>query len=129
MLRNIAADPNDTEREAQTISEEYERLKSAVEERIAWITRMISGIAYAIGSILLAIGAFEIIWEHPFKLGAINIILGVGLFVFLLMELLGVLHHLASLRARLESLIRPRLRRFFGTEAAPTASVLGLRGK
>ena len=131
VIRDFTADPDDPERQARNFAEEYERLKTAVDGRVSLIAKMISGITFLILSILIIIGGIEVILVHPIHGGIINVVLGGAVIVFVLMELFGVLHHLASLRAKLESVILPRLRRFFGTEASldEYISVLGLGPK
>lgn len=131
VIRDLEAVPDDPERRARNFAEEYERLKSAVDGRVSWIARMISKTTFFIISMLLIIGAIEVMLVHPIHSGILNVVLGVSVIVFVLTELLGVLHHLGSLRAKLESVILPKLRRFFGTEASPDEhiSVLGLGPK
>jgi hypothetical protein len=127
LLRNIDADPDN----ARDFVEEYGVLKSAVEARVTWFAKRISGLTFWIVSLLIVLGAVGVMMAHQFHgSGLIYRILFVGVMGFFVMELLGVLHHLAGLRSRLEALIRLRLRRLFVEfPDAHTASVLKLQPK
>jgi len=131
VVRDIEADSDDPAKQARNFAEEYERLKSVVDGRVFWIARMISGLTFLIISALIIIGAIEVMLGHPIHSGIANIALGGSVVVFVIMELFGVLSHLGSLRAKLESVLTPRLRRFLGTEASADndTSVLGLNAK
>lgn len=128
LLRNIDADLDDTERQILNITEEYQRLKSVVEGRALYFAKIISGTTFRILSILIMIGAIGLILGHPFHGGLIDVIIGVAIIVFVLIEIFGILQHLAHLRSNLQSWILPRLRRFLGAEKSPKSHVPTILG-
>ena len=127
-IRDIDADRESNGGQTGNFSKEYDQLRTNVDGRISSIAWLISRVAFLVPSIIIIVGAIVVAIGHPLHAGVLDIILGLSLIAFVVMELLGVLNHLAHYRSKLESILRQRLRRFFGTEDSPdeTTSFLGL---
>ena len=116
-------------RELQDTVEEYKRLKSALEERLCSLAKLISGIAFLVPDTLIAAGGIVLIAERPFHSDPIEIVAGSGLIAFVLVELIANMQHLGNWRSKVKNWILSKLRRYFGIEESPKShmpSILGL---
>ena len=128
LLRNIEADTGNNKGQTQDFSDEYDQLKTTVNGKISSLAWLISRVTFLVPSLLIIIGAIVVLVGHPLHLGFLDVILGLSLIAFVVMELLGVLNHLDHFRTKLELSTRRRLRRYFGTEESSDeqVTVLGL---
>lgn len=97
-------------------AEEYRRLKLAIEGRALLLARILGRTSSFFLALPVIVGAGALIIGHPIHGGFIGVTIGITLVVFVLMELFGILHHIDQLRARVETLTLPWLRKALGAE-------------
>ena len=120
------------EREVQARAEAYRRLKLAMEGRANLLARLIARSAYQVVGFIAICGAAALVIGHPIKSGVLGILIAVAVIVFVMLEFLGILHHMTYLSGRLERVLLPRLRRVLGAEDSKVnrgSSILGLDSK
>ena len=128
-VSEVSTQLSEAERREHTSAAEYRRLKLAVEGRALSVARFISASLIWILYAIVAVGAIVLIAEHPFHSNLVNIGIGVALMVFIGMEFLGIVHHIAQLKCKLEARLLVPARRYLGADEASKAgwrSVLGL---
>jgi hypothetical protein len=94
----------------RTTAEKIRRQDLAIEGRArTWASFVTRGLQWFIAAILI-VGAIALIIGHPFHNDWLGIGFGVAVIVFVLLELIGILHHVSEWRTELEVKLRSRLR-------------------
>jgi len=109
----------DREREAASRAESAEarateaerRYELGIQRRALFWARASARFAYWLGALLVAIGALELLAGHKLRAGLGGRLAGGAIAIFLILELIGILDHMARWRDSMESTLSRRFRR------------------
>ena len=105
---------NEMQKQLRAATEEGRRHALAIEGRARTLARRTSqGIRWGT-AILLFAGAFSLITGHPFQSGWIGAVIGFAVVLFVLLELVGILRHVAEWGDLLESAMTKHFRNWLG---------------
>ncbi|HVS82992.1 MAG TPA: hypothetical protein VHE60_14790 [Pyrinomonadaceae bacterium] len=120
---------SEVEKDVHAKTEAYRRLKLAIEGKASSLAHLMARTTFQLVGILVICGALVLIIGHPIQGGLWGTLIALPVIVFVLMEFLGILHHMTQLSSGLEARLLPRLRRALGAEDTShhrLASILGL---
>ncbi|MGH9784197.1 MAG: hypothetical protein ACRD88_08425 [Terriglobia bacterium] len=98
----------------RTIAEGRRQRNLRIEGRARGMARWATGGLQWLVVVLVAAGAAALILGHPFHGGWPGLLLGVAVIVFVVLELVGILRHVADGRALVQTRLEKRLRRWLG---------------
>ncbi len=78
------------------------------------------GVQWSTG-ILLLIGALGLMTGHPWHAGIVGVTIGVGIAIFVLVELLQILGHVRDLRVRMQAYLENRVRTWLGGDSGASS--------
>jgi predicted transcriptional regulator len=112
VVAEARANENVAIQSASSAAEKLREVELLVDRRARGIARALAyGLSYlAAGAV--AVGATAIALSHEVHGGWKGILVAVGIFVFVALEVFGVLQHLGSLRSHWEAALTPRVRRW-----------------
>lgn len=102
----------DAQKQKATSAAELARqFELRIEGRARGIARTLAGIARWGAALVVLVGAGAIVLSHERHGGWIGVTTGGAVFVFIALEVLGILHHLDALKVRFENWLTLRVRR------------------
>lgn len=101
------------EKKALTAAEELRRRDLMVEGRAQKWPGFVVGFFYWLFVVVILVGAVSVAFSHSFAGGMIHVFVGIAVALFVMLEAIGALGHLRSIKATFENRLRQKLRILF----------------